>query len=133
MSLGDRSLVDLVSRLVEDLSDLVRKESQLVRAEMSEKVASVGRAGGMLAAGAALLLGAYLSLLAVVVLALAKVMDPIWASLIVAVATAVGGFLLIKAAIRKMAPAELAPNRSAEQLRKDVSMVRREARATSRS
>ena len=124
MSLDNRSLGDLVARLVGDLSDLVRKESQLVRAEFSEKVATVGGAAGMLGAGAALLLGAFLCVLVAIVLALSRVVDPILAAVIVAVVAAVVGAVLVRLAIKKMQPAELAPQRSAHQLREDVRVMR---------
>jgi hypothetical protein len=111
----------------------VRKESQLVRAEIGEKVSALGRAAGFLGAGAALLLGAFLCVLVSLILALSKVIDPLLATLIVAAAAAISGLLLVRLAIQKMKPAELIPERSTQQLRKDVDLVRGEASVIGRS
>jgi hypothetical protein len=122
-----RSLPELVSSLTTDLADLVRKESQLVRAEVSEKVGQTARAGGEIAIGGVLLIGALVILLQAAVLALSHVMDPVWASLIVAAIVAVAGVLLVKAGMKMMKPASLAPDRSARQLRKDAQLVKGQA------
>ena len=128
MSSADpRSLPELISTLVNDLADLVRKEAQLVRAELSEKVAAAARGGIQLAAGGALLLGAYLTILAAIVLALSKVMDPLWATLIVAVATGLAGYLLVTSGIRKMQPSQMKPDRATRQVRKDIRLVKGQA------
>ncbi|HXU99830.1 MAG TPA: phage holin family protein [Caulobacteraceae bacterium] len=119
-----RTLPELFSLLVNDLSDLVRKESSLVRAEVSEKLGQTLRAGAWLAAGAALLLGAFLVLLQALVLALGKVMDPLWASILVGVAVGVAGYLLIHAALKSIQPAALVPDRSARQIKKDIRVGR---------
>ena len=64
MDSGDpRSIVDLISTLTADLANLVRKESELIRAELSEKLSQSMAAARMLGIGAALLLGAFLVLL----------------------------------------------------------------------
>lgn len=121
-----RSLPELISTLVDGLADLVRKEARLVRAEVSEKLNAAARGGALLAAGAALLLGAFLALLATLVLALSKVMEPVWASLLVALVAAAGGFILVKAGIHKVQPSQMKPDRSARQVRKDISLVKGE-------
>jgi hypothetical protein len=46
-----RSLPELVSQLAGDLSNLVRKESELVRTELTEKLNAAGRAAAEVAAG----------------------------------------------------------------------------------
>ena len=74
-----RSLAELVSVLTSDLATLVRRESELVRTELGEKLQAAGRAVGEVAAGGVLVLAALLVLLQALVLALARVMDPIWA------------------------------------------------------
>lgn len=123
-----RSLPELVADMVGDMTDLVRKESQLVRAEVTEKIQDATRAGGMLAVGGALLLGAFLVLLQALVLALSKAMDPLWASIIVGVVVGLVGYSFIKRAMKKVQPSELTPDRSARQIRKDVGLVKEQAR-----
>jgi hypothetical protein len=123
-----RSLPELVSALTGDLANLVRKESELVRTEVSEKLAHTAKAGAMMAIGAALLLGAFLVLLQALVIALSKAMDPLWASVIVGVLVGAAGYLLIRSAVAKVKPAELAPDRTARQLHKDAQLVKGQVR-----
>ena len=119
-----RSLPELLSSLTSDLANLVRKESELIRAEVTEKISAAAHAGQMIGIGAALLLGGFLVLLQALVLALSKFMDPLLASVIVGVAVAAAGYLLIKGAAAKVKPSALAPDRSARQLGKDAQLVK---------
>ncbi|MDP3492234.1 MAG: phage holin family protein [Hyphomonadaceae bacterium] len=123
-----RSIPELVSALTGDLANLVRKESELVRTEVGEKISGAGKAAGVLGVGAALLLGAFLVLLQALVLALTKVMDPVWASVLVGITVGAFGALLVRAAVHRMTPSELAPDRSARQLQKDASMLKEQVR-----
>ena len=59
----NRSVPDLLGDLVNQTTTLVRKEVQLARAELGEKVSVVGAAGMSLGIGAALLLGALIALI----------------------------------------------------------------------
>lgn len=124
MSADPRSIPELISALASDLGNLVRKESELVRAEISEKASEVTQAGMRAGVGAALLMGAFLVLLAAAVLALSKVMDPLWASIIVAVVVGAAGFILLRKGASSMKPTHLAPERSARQLSKDAHMIK---------
>jgi hypothetical protein len=119
-----RSLPDLISTLTGDVTTLVRKESELVRTEVSEKIAAGGKAAGQASFGAALLLGGFLVLLQALVLALSKVMDPLWASTIVGVLVAILGFVLVKAAADRLKPKALQPDRAVRQLQKDAHMLK---------
>jgi xanthine/uracil permease len=123
-----RSIPELISTLTGDLANLVRKEGELVRTEVTEKVQQVASAGQTLSIGAALLLGAFLVLLQALVLALSKVMDPLWASVVVGVAVGLVGYSLIKGAMKHVRPAELAPDRTARQLQKDAQFVKEQVR-----
>ena len=123
-----RSIPELVSALTSDQANLVRKESELVRTEVAEKISGAGKAAGQLSIGAALLLGAFLVLLQALVLALSKLMDPLWASVLVGVVVGAAGFLLVKGAAERVKPAELAPDRSARQLQKDARMIKEQVR-----
>ena len=123
-----RTIPELVSALTADLANLVRKESELVRAEISEKISDATHAGAWMGVGAALLLGAFLVLLEALVLALSKMMDPLWASIIVAVVVGGAGFLLIRTALAKVRAANLAPDRSVRQIGKDARMVKEQVK-----
>src|SRR5690606_37203778 len=111
-----------------DLANLVRAESELVRTEVSEKLAQTARAGAAMSVGAALLLGRFLALLAAIVLGLSHVMDPAWAALVVAVVAALIGYSLVRSAAKKVQPSELAPDRAARQLQKDAQLLKEQVR-----
>ena len=83
-----RTLPELVSTLTTDLATLVRKESELVRTEMGEKLSTAGKAAGEVAAGGILLLAALHVLLAALVVALAKFIGDVWAALLVGLVVA---------------------------------------------
>lgn len=119
-----RSLPELVTVLVGDLADLVRKEGQLVRAEVDEKISRAAKAAAGLAVGAVLLLGAFLVLLQALVLALSRMLPPLWASVIVGALAGFCGAMLVLAAIKMIKPAKMAPDRSVRQLQKDVDLVK---------
>jgi 2-methylcitrate dehydratase PrpD len=119
-----RSIPEVISALTGDLANLVRKESELVRTEVKENIASAAKAGVTMSAGAALLLGGFLTLMAAVVLGLSKVMDPAWAALLVGVIAGLVGFTLVRGAAKKVQPSALAPDRAARQIQKDAQLIK---------
>jgi hypothetical protein len=123
-----RSQPQLLSSLTVELATLVRTDGELVRAEVSEKLHKTARAGGEIAIGGALLLAALMVLLGALILALSKVMDPLWASIIVGVAVAAGGFLLVKSGLKMMQPAAMRPERTVRQLGKDAQLVKEQVK-----
>ena len=123
-----RSIPELISTLTGDLATLVRKEGELVRTEVTEKIQQAAKAGQKASIGAALLLGAFLVLLQAAVLALSKFMDPLWASLVVGVGVGLVGYSLLKGAANGVKPSELTPDRSARQLQKDAQLVKDQVR-----
>lgn len=115
---------DLLGQLGTDLAGLVRKESELIRTELAEKVSAAAKAVGDIAAGGLLLVAALLVLLQALVLALSKVMDPIWASLLVGLSVAAVGYLLVRAGMKAISLDGLKPDRTARQLRKDAELIK---------
>ena len=118
------TVADLLGQLGADVAGLVRKESELVRAEISEKLNSAGKAVADIAAGGLLLVAALLVLLQALVLALSKLMDPIWASLLVGVVVAGVGYLLLRTGMKAISLKGLSPDRSARQLKKDAELMK---------
>lgn len=118
------TVVDLLSQLGGDLAGLVRKETELVRAEMSEKIATAGKAVTEIAAGGLLMIAALLVLLQALVLALSKFMDPTLASLLVGVVVAGVGFVLVRTGMKMMNPKNLTPDRTTRQLKKDAELMK---------
>lgn len=119
-----RTVTDLIGQLTGDLAALVRKESELVRTELTEKMNAAGKALGDITAGALLLIAALLVLLQALVLALSKVMDPTLAALLVGVVVAGVGYVLLRAGMKAILPASLKPDRSVRQLKKDADLMK---------
>lgn len=117
-------VADLLGQLGGDIAGLVRKEAELVQAEVSEKVNAAGKAVTDIAAGGLLLMAALLVLLQALVLALSKVMDPIWAALLVGVVVAGVGYALLRAGMKAISLKGLSPDRSARQLKKDADLMK---------
>jgi hypothetical protein len=123
-----RSIPEIVSAVTGDLANLVRKESLLVRTEVSEKISDAAKAGATMSIGAALLLGGFLALMAAAVLGLSKFMDPFWAALLVGVVAGLVGFTLVRGAAQKVKPSALTPDRATRQLQADAQFVKEQVR-----
>jgi xanthine/uracil permease len=123
-----RSIPQLIGDFTSDFTTLLRKESQLVRTEFSEKVHQLVRAGGEAAAGAILLLAALLILLQALVLVLAKFMDPALASAIVGAVVAVLGVIMLKAGANAMSAGNLKPDKTIRQVGKDAQLAKEQVK-----
>lgn len=124
----DRSARELVTAVMGDLAELVRKESELVRSEISEKISLALKAAMGMGAGAVLLLGAFLCILAAVVIGLSNLMPPAWAALLAGVVSGLIGFSLVRLGARKAEPGGLAPDRFVQQVRRDAQMIKEHMR-----
>jgi hypothetical protein len=126
---GDRSVSDLIGSLIGQISTLFRKEIQLARAEMGEKLGTVTASVTPIAAGGALLLGALIVLLfALVSLVEYFGIEHGWAELIVGVVAAGAGYALIRGGLSKLRSANLTPTRTAEQLSRDAQVAKEQVR-----
>ncbi len=123
-----RTVPDLLGDLLREATELFRTEGKLIRAEISDKIAQMQLAGGSLVAGAICLLVSLIVLSGALVVALGKIMDPAWAALLVGVAIAVLGVVLLAAGKKSLEAVNLAPERSLDQLQKDGRMVKEQTR-----
>jgi xanthine/uracil permease len=121
------SVTGLLTRLVEDAMALARNEVELAKAEVRGTVQDVKKsvvpftiAGGVLLAGA-------LTLVAAAVLALAEVVEPWLAALIVSIVLLAIGYVLLKAGQRKWSNIGDRFDRTQESLQKDATVVARRA------
>jgi archaellum biogenesis protein FlaJ (TadC family) len=125
---ADRSIAVLLSDLANETILLVRQEIALLKAELREKFGRMGQGATALGIGAALALSGWFVLLACAVLALATVMQPWLAALIVAVVVfAIGGILLLIGKKRLDAD-NLVPRRTMRTLREDEEWIRERMR-----
>ena len=123
-----RSVTDLITDLIRETGELVRTESRLVRAEISDKVRQVEMGGGSIAAGAICLLVALFVLAQALIVALGNVIGDAWAALLVGVVIAAIGAALLAKGRRDLAPNNLMPDRTTNQLSKDGKLVKEQIR-----
>lgn len=118
------TLVNVLKDLFADLSDLVKKEVRLARAEMTEAVKGGLQAGLWMAVGGVLAIIAALVLLQAIIFGLASLgLGLGWAALIVAVALgalAAGAFFYGRSLTR----GSMKPDRALRQINRDVAAVR---------
>jgi hypothetical protein len=120
------SVPELLSDLVSQATTLFRKEGELIRAELSEKLGQILAAAGALAAGGILLLVALIVLALALVHAVSQIgdMGVGWASLIVGLALAVVGALLLMKGKNSLDAGNLAPRRTLHQVKRDADLVK---------
>ena len=130
MSAEDQPIRSLLSRLIDDISLLVRQELRLAQAEGSEKLSQATNGLVAIAAGLVIAACARLVLLQALVIALAEYtkLPASLASLIVGLVVAVVAFILIRQGQSNLSPSKLSPERTIRSLREDKDMVMEKAR-----
>jgi uncharacterized membrane protein YqjE len=122
---GGDSTGELVSRLSQDLSQLVRDELRLAQLEVSGKAKKAGIGAGMLGAAGILALYGLGVLIATAILALALALDAWLAALIVGVVLlAVAGIAALVGKKRVAEAAPPVPERAVSNVKRDVDAVK---------
>ena len=129
----DRSVAELTKELLRDVSELVRRELDLAKAELAEKVQQLGMGIGLAAVGAVLLLVALGALTATAIIALATTLPTWLAALIVTVVVAVAGAIVLRVGIRVLRRgAPPVPDQTVESVKEDIAWVKTRAKSASR-
>lgn len=130
MSDTGKSVPDLLGDLVHQTSTLVRKELQLARAELGEKVSVVGGAATSLGAGVGLLLGALFALTYALIALLVELfgLSETVSAFIVAALFGLVGFLVLRGGLAKLQSFNLTPDRTVAQLSRDAQVVKEQVR-----
>lgn len=118
-------LVEIVSRLSNDLQLLAREEAALAKREIGEKLSQAKPHAASLVLGVVVAAGGGLALVAAAVLALSLVLAAWLAALIVGVTLLGVGALLIGSGKAKLSRINLKPERTLESMRKDVAAIKR--------
>ncbi|CAN5361749.1 phage holin family protein [soil metagenome] len=124
---SDTSTGELIARLSEQTSTLIRDEMRLAKAEMSQAAKHAGVGLGMFGAGGLLALLGLGAGVATAIIALALVL-PTWAAALI-----VTGVLLLAAAVvsllgkKQVEQAKPAPERTIANVKEDVSTVKENA------
>lgn len=123
----NRTLAELVAELSRETGQLVRKEVELARTEITANVKRAGVHVAMAAAGGALVHAGLLVLLAAIVIALAQLGVTPWLSAaIVAVLTMVVGYVLIRKGTTALSGTAIAPARAIDNIKEDVKWTTRQ-------
>jgi succinate dehydrogenase hydrophobic anchor subunit len=124
-----RTVPEIFSDVLNQTTGLFRKEMQLARTEVSEKVGQAVSGLVMVMVGAVLLIPALVILLQAGVAALVdNGMEPHWAALIVGGATLLIGVILAMIGINRLKGENLAPTRTIEQLQRDAAVAKQQVR-----
>jgi len=113
------SLSDLLSRLSDQASTLIRQEIRLAETEMTRKATKAGRNLVYIAAGAMVGMTAFYAIVAALILALAQVMDAWLATLLVAIVLVIVAALLIQYGLGKLKQIDPAPRRTIQTMREN--------------
>jgi hypothetical protein len=120
-----RSTIELISDAFNDASALLSTEAKLLRAEVNEKINLAVSAIGMMVVAAVFFIGALFLLLQTGVAFLVQWgLSTAVASIIMAVVSGVIGLALFFAGKKALSPDHLKPQRSMNQINRDVAMAR---------
>jgi hypothetical protein len=127
----ERSIPEIVTSLLGQFPTLVRKESQLARVEISQKISQVGLAIALIAGGAVLLIPALVILLQAGVVALERSgFEPVTAALIAGGGALLIGLVLVLIGISRLKAESLVPQKTINQLQEDAAMAKRQVRSS---
>lgn len=124
-SRDQESITDLLRRLMDELATLFRQELALASSEISSAMSRLSRGLISVATGGAVLYAGFLTLLAAGVLALALVVEPWLAALIVGGAVTLIGLVMVMKGKKALEPSDLKPRRTVESLRQDKDVLMR--------
>lgn len=120
-----RSVLGVAGEAMAQTADLIRVEFRLARAELAEKVTSLRTGAAFVIAGTVFLIGTLVLLLQWAVVALVEAgLSASMATLVVAVASSLVGFVLIFAGRQKLDPGSVLPERTLNQIARDGAMAK---------
>jgi hypothetical protein len=125
-----RSIPEIFTDVVNQFTTLLRKEGELARTEMSEKITQVAVGLGLIVGGSVLLTPALVVLLQAGVSALITnnvVREP-WAPLIVGGAVFLLGIILLLVGMSRLKADALVPNKTIHQIQSDVRVAKQQVR-----
>jgi drug/metabolite transporter (DMT)-like permease len=123
-----RSLPGLIADLFGQSSTLFRKEIQLAKTELSEKVTQGFIGLGMMIGAAVLFISALNVLLAAAVTGLVNAGVAPWlASIIVGVVVAIVGYILLNRGMAALKTDNLMPRKTTDQLAQDAALLKEQA------
>ncbi|HEU4657505.1 MAG TPA: phage holin family protein [Capillimicrobium sp.] len=131
--LADQSIPELLKRLSQETTTLVRQELELAKAEATEKGKKAGVGAGLLGGGGLLGAFAFAALTAAIIMALDLAMAGWLAALIVAVVYgAIAGVLALRGKERLQEASPPVPEQTVETVKEDARWAKTQARSVKR-
>jgi hypothetical protein len=129
VSTSSRTIPEILSTLLAQFSMLVRKEGELARTEISEKVGQVAVGLVLVVVGAVLLIPALVVLLGAAVAAIEQAgIGPPYSALIVGGAVLIIGLILLMIGVSRLKAGNLMPRKTMNQLQEDASVAKQQVR-----
>ena len=122
----NRPLGDLFSDLASDMSSLVRQEVSLAKLEITQKAKYLGRNVGYLIVGGAIAYAGLLAVIAAIIMLLDRVMPAWGAALLVGAFVALIAWLMIGKAMSALQQTDLTPHETVETLKEDASWMKQQ-------
>jgi hypothetical protein len=121
---GSQSTLDLMRRLLNEVATLFRQELALARAEFMRSISRLLVSATSVATGAAVLYAGVLALLAAAVLALATVLRPWLAALLVGLVVGVIGYVMVHVGVKALSRTSK-PDLTIDSLKRDKDVLTR--------
>ena len=121
---GDRSFATVLQDILVNVQEILRSEIRLARTEIRQEAVRAAFSALWLAAGVIVVLGSCMFLLWTGAYALSAIV-PMWAAtLVVALAAAACGGILIVVGVRKLARVTPVPDRTIDSLKENLEWIR---------
>jgi len=127
-SQSEGSIATLLQDIVGNIQGIIRSEVKLAKAEVTEDATSIGKAAGMLVAGAVLGIYALGILLLFLVYALEGPLPDWLAALIVGIVFAVAAGVLVKVGLARVKSVNPAPEKTIDSVKEDIQWVKQQTR-----
>lgn len=122
---NETSALGLIRQLAHEVPALLSKELALAKAEIKQTVETAKAGIAAVGVGAIVMLAGLIIVLLSAVYALATIMQPWLAALIVGVVAMVVGFIMIQSGKKQFDASNLTPERTVNSLQKDKDAIRR--------
>jgi Putative Actinobacterial Holin-X, holin superfamily III len=128
-SRSDRSLGDLFGSLTSQLGQLIHKEVELARTEITANAVRTGKNASLIGVGGAVAYGGFLVLLAAAVGLLVTLGLDLWLSALIVGLLVIGiGLLLVQRGRSQLEAGSLAPEKTIETLKEDAEWAKDQTR-----
>jgi hypothetical protein len=129
LSTNRQTVPELLTSVVTQLTELMRTEGQLARAEISEKMSLATTGLGLIVGGAILLMPALVVLLEAAVAALVESgLAPYWSALAIGGGCFIIGLILLLIGVRWLRAGKFIPDKTIHQLQRDAATARSQVR-----